>query len=95
MNGFKTLTRKSVLAGAIGTVVCTLALAQAPAAQVNPLIREDRAQPRLTRHGPQPAIDRARELPLLDPQPRQERRRLIQYAPALVHRPPQALEQPA
>ena len=28
MNGFKTLTRKSVLAGAIGTVVCTLALAQ-------------------------------------------------------------------
>ena len=39
MNGFKTLTRKSVLAGAIGTVVCTLALAQAPAAQAEIYLR--------------------------------------------------------
>ena len=39
MNGFKPLTRKSVLAGAIGTVVCTLALAQAPAAQAEIYLR--------------------------------------------------------
>ena len=37
MNGFKTLTR--TLAGAIGTVVCTLALAQAPAAQAEIYLR--------------------------------------------------------